>query len=68
LRPLSPRAGLLRTRLVEMSASEEEAAQREPARQSRKRRGRTDLLAEAMAEVFADDDDQQCSCRSRTPC
>jgi hypothetical protein len=51
--------GLLRTRLVEMSASEEEAAQRELARQSRELRERTDLLAEAMAEVFADDDEQQ---------
>ena len=51
--------GLLRTRLVEMSASEEEAAQRELARQSRELRERTDLLAEAMAEVFADDDNQQ---------
>ena len=49
--------GLLRTRLVEMSASEEEAAQRELARQSRELRERTDLLAEAMAEVFADDDE-----------
>ena len=44
--------------LVEMSASEEEAAQRELARQSRELRERTDLLAEAMAEVFADDDNQ----------
>jgi hypothetical protein len=51
--------GLLRTRLVEMSASEEEAAQRELARQSRELRERTDLLAEAMAEVFADDDEDQ---------
>ena len=50
--------GLLRTRLVEMSASEEEAAQRELGRQSRELRERTDLLAEAMAEVFADDDNQ----------
>ena len=50
--------GLLRTRLVEMSASEDEAAQRELARQSHELRERTDLLAEAMAEVFADDDDQ----------
>ncbi len=50
--------GLLRTRLVEMSASEEEAAQRELARQSRELRERTDLLAEAMAEVFADEDNQ----------
>jgi hypothetical protein len=50
--------GLLRTRLVEMSASEEEAAQRELARQSRELRERTDLLAESMAEVFADDDEQ----------
>jgi seryl-tRNA synthetase len=48
--------GLLRTRLVEMSASEEEAAQRELARQSRELRERTDLLAESMAEVFGDDD------------
>jgi hypothetical protein len=51
--------GLLRTRLVEMSASEEEAAQRELARQSRELRERTDLLAEAMAEVFSDDDEGQ---------
>jgi seryl-tRNA synthetase len=48
--------GLLRTRLVEMSASEEEAAQRELARQSRELRERTDLLAESMAEGFGDDD------------
>ena len=34
-------------------------AQRDLARQSRELRERTDLLAEAMAEVFADDDDQQ---------
>jgi hypothetical protein len=51
--------GLLRTRLVEMSASEEEAAQRELARQSRDLRERTDLLAEAMAEVFADHGEDQ---------
>jgi hypothetical protein len=50
--------GLLRTRLVEMSASEEEAAQRELARQSRELRERSDLLAESMAEVFGDDDSQ----------
>jgi hypothetical protein len=50
--------GLMRTRLVEMSASEEEAAQRELARQSRELRERTDLLADAMAEVFADDGEQ----------
>jgi hypothetical protein len=50
--------GLIRTRLVEMSASEEEAAQRELARQSRELRERTDLLADAMAEVFADDGEQ----------
>jgi hypothetical protein len=50
--------GLLRTRLVEMSASEEEAAQRELARQSRELRERTDLLAESMAEVFGDDDSE----------
>ena len=34
--------------------SEEEAAQRELARQSRELRERTDLLAESMAKVFAD--------------
>jgi hypothetical protein len=50
--------GLMRTRLVEMSASEEEAAQRELARQSRELCERTDLLADAMAEVFADDGEQ----------
>ena len=33
-------------------------AQRDLARQSRELRERTDLLAEAMAEVFADDDDE----------
>jgi hypothetical protein len=49
--------GLLRTRLVEMSASEEEAAQRELARQSRELRERTDVLAESIAEVFAGDGD-----------
>lgn len=49
--------GLMRTRLAEMSASEEDAAQRELARQSRELRERTDLLAESMAEVFADDGD-----------
>ena len=59
MRRICASLGLLRTRLVEMSASEEEAAQRELARQSRELRERTDLLAEAMAEVFADDDDQQ---------
>ena len=50
--------GLMRTRLVEMSASEEEAAQRELARQSRELRERTDMLADAMAEVFAADGEQ----------
>jgi hypothetical protein len=59
MRRICASLGLLRTRLVEMSASEEEAAQRDLARQSRELRERTDLLAEAMAEVFADDDDQQ---------
>ena len=58
MRRICASLGLLRTRLVEMSASEEEAAQRELARQSRELRERTDLLAEAMAEVFADDDNQ----------
>ena len=48
--------GLLRTRMVEMSASEEEAAQRMLAAQARELRERTDLLAESMAEVFADGD------------
>ena len=47
--------GLLRTRIVEMSASEEEAAQRALAQQSKELRERTDLLAESMAEVFAAD-------------
>jgi chromosome segregation ATPase len=51
--------GLLRTRLVEMSASEEEAAQRELARQSRELRERTDVLAESMAEVFGGDGDDE---------
>lgn len=51
--------GLMRTRLVEMSATEEEAAQRELARQSRDLRERTDLLAESMAEVFASDGDEE---------
>jgi hypothetical protein len=50
--------GLMRTRLVEMRASEEEGAQRELARQSRELRERTDLLADVMAEVFADDGEQ----------
>jgi hypothetical protein len=50
--------GLMRTRLAEMSASEEEAAQRELARQSRELRERTDMLAESMAEVFAADGEQ----------
>jgi hypothetical protein len=58
MRRMCASLGLLRTRLVEMSASEEEAAQRELARQSRELRERTDLLAESMAEVFADDDEQ----------
>jgi hypothetical protein len=47
--------GLLRTRVAEMSASEEEAAQRELGAQARELRERTDLLAESMAEAFADD-------------
>ena len=59
MRRICASLGLLRTRLVEMSASEEEAAQRELARQSRELRERTDLLAEAMAEVFADDDEHE---------
>ena len=59
MRRICASLGLLRTRLVEMSASEEEAAQRDLARQSRELRDRTDLLAEAMAEVFADDDEDQ---------
>jgi hypothetical protein len=47
--------GLLRTRVAEMSASEEEAAQRELGTQARELRERTDLLAQSMAEAFADD-------------
>lgn len=50
--------GLMRTRLAEMSASEEEAAQRELARQSSELRERTDMLADSMAEVFAADGEQ----------
>jgi hypothetical protein len=59
MRRICASLGLLRTRLVEMSASEEEAAQRELARQSRELRERTDLLAESMAEVFAGDGDDE---------
>ena len=44
--------------IAAVAIAEEEAAQRELARQSRELRERTDLLAEAMAEVFADDDDE----------
>jgi hypothetical protein len=44
--------GLLHTRVAEMSASEEEAAQRELGAQARELRERTDLLAESMAEAF----------------
>jgi hypothetical protein len=44
---------LLRTRVAEMSASEEEAAQRELSDQVRGLRERTDLLAESMQETFA---------------
>lgn len=44
---------LLRTRVAEMSASEEEAAQRELSDQVRGLRERTDLLAESMRETFA---------------
>jgi hypothetical protein len=44
---------LLRTRVAEMSASEEEAAQRELSEQVRGLRERTDLLAESMRETFA---------------
>jgi hypothetical protein len=46
--------GLLRTRVAEMSASEEEAAQRDLGTQARELRERTDLLAESMAETFAE--------------
>jgi hypothetical protein len=46
--------GLLRTRVAEMSASEEEAAQRELGATARELRERTDLLAESMAETFAE--------------
>jgi hypothetical protein len=44
---------LLRTRVAEMSASEEAAAQSELATQARELRERTDLLAESMAEAFS---------------
>jgi chromosome segregation ATPase len=44
--------GLLRTSVAEMSASEEEAAQRELSAQARELRERTDLLAQSMAEAF----------------
>jgi hypothetical protein len=44
---------LLRTRVAEMSASEEAAAQRELGAQARELRERTDLLAESMAEAFS---------------
>ena len=44
--------GLLQTRVAEMSASEEAAAQRELGAQARELRERTDLLAESMAEAF----------------
>jgi hypothetical protein len=43
---------LLQTRVAEMSASEEAAAQRELGAQARELRERTDLLAESMAEAF----------------
>ena len=45
--------GLLRTSVAEMSASEEEAAQRELSAQARELRERTQLLAQSMAETFA---------------
>jgi hypothetical protein len=44
--------GLLRTSVAEMSASEEEAAQRQLSAQARELRERTDLLAQSMAEAF----------------
>ena len=43
---------LLRTSVAEMSASEEEAAQRDLTAQARELRERTDLLAQSMAEAF----------------
>jgi hypothetical protein len=45
--------GLLRTSVAEMSASEEEAAQRELSAQARELRERTQLLADSMAETFS---------------
>jgi chromosome segregation ATPase len=48
--------GTLRARIAEMSAAEEEAAQRELTAAARDLRERTDLLAESLAEVFAADD------------
>ena len=44
---------LLRTRIAEMSAAEEEAAQRELNAAARDLRERTDALADSLAEVFA---------------
>ena len=43
---------LLRTSVAEMSASEEEAAQRDLTAQARELRERTDLLAQSMSEAF----------------
>jgi hypothetical protein len=45
--------GLLRTSVAEMSASEEEAAQRELSTQARELRERTQLLAQSMEESFS---------------
>jgi hypothetical protein len=45
--------GLLRTSVAEMSASEEEAAQRELSTQARELRERTQLLAQSMEETFS---------------
>jgi seryl-tRNA synthetase len=62
MRRICASLGLLRTRLVEMSASEEEAAQRELARQSPELRERTDLVAAAMAESSPTTTTSRCSC------
>jgi hypothetical protein len=51
--------GLLRARIAEMSAAEEEAAQRELTAAARDLRERTDVLAESLAEVFAGDGDER---------
>src|SRR5689334_18492057 len=59
--------GLMRTRVAEMDASEEEAAQKELGAQARELRERTDLLAESMAEVFQSSHQEGSSSASPDP-